>query len=587
MIDKNTAASITQKIWGVTGEVESLAGERDLNFKISGDRISILKFYPNKAEIDYLNLQDRILIHLSKLNLVPKLLTSKEKSFTHEVESGLVRLLEWIDGTMWAEKGTHSTEEIIELGQVIAKIDSELGKLELSNADSNLLSREFIWNMLQADRALEWCSKISDEELRNLVTQTLTRFSGQVKTRLNDFSQQLIHNDANEWNIVISKSGPKLIDFGDVIIAPRIVGLAVAGAYVSLGAQDPSFEVSKLVRGYHSVSPLKVSEIEILHDLVKTRIAMSIANAALQISANPENSYLEISQNQTPDALKLLSATDDNHALFRYRNAIGLEANPRAKEIRKFLNLKSDISDVVAPPFKSAKKVWIDWSVDNPNLPRTTQAVAQILKDSGASVGIGRYCENREVYQGEAFAISNPNARTFHLGVDLWMHAGAPVYAPLDGVIEIFNENKTYLDYGPVVILRHHTDSGIPFWTLYGHLSRASLKNWQIGKEIKAGELVGWMGEEEENVGWPPHTHFQLLTDLCGMGIDVHGVAPKEEVSLWRGISLNPNLILRIPEGVDAHSRLSASAVIGERRSVISQNLSLNFKHPLHIVKGE
>ncbi|MFM8329441.1 MAG: aminotransferase class III-fold pyridoxal phosphate-dependent enzyme, partial [Actinomycetales bacterium] len=53
------------------------------------------------------------------------------------------------------------------------------------------------------------------------------------------------------------------------------------------------------------------------------------------------------------------------------------------------------------------------------------------------------------------------------------------------------------------------------------------------------------------------------------------------------GISLNPNLILRIQEGVDAHSRISASAVIGERRSVISQNLSLNFKHPLHIVKGE
>ena len=167
------------------------------------------------------------------------------------------------------------------------------------------------------------------------------------------------------------------------------------------------------------------------------------------------------------------------------------------------------------------------------------------------------------------------------------MPAGTQVFAPLDGVIEVFNNNSTKLDYGPVIILRHKTNDSIPFWTLYGHLSLDSMPDWQVGKVIKAGELIGRMGKEEENVGWPPHTHFQLLTDLCGMGIDIYGVAPQDEIALWRGISLNPNLILGINSGTDAHAQLSSKSIRSERRVVLSQNLSLNFKNPLNIVRGE
>jgi len=135
--------------------------------------------------------------------------------------------------------------------------------------------------------------------------------------------------------------------------------------------------------------------------------------------------------------------------------------------------------------------------------------------------------------------------------------------------------------------LQHLTDTGIPFWTLYGHLSRTSLLPLTVGMKIKAGDQIATMGVEAENVGWPPHTHFQLLTDLCGMGLDVHGVAPRDEVSLWRSISPNPNLILRIKEGADAHGKVAPEVIRNQRDTVLSQNLSLNFRAPLQIVKGE
>ena len=433
----------------------------------------------------------------------------------------------------------------------------------------------------------EWVDKIADENLRTQVKETLSKFESRTLPKLKELPHQLIHNDANDWNIVTTESGPSLIDFGDAIFAPRIIGLAVAAAYIALESDDPTLSTTHLIRGYHMIAPLTPGELELLFDCITIRIASSIANAALQLSQNPENNYLSISQDRTPATLAKLLATNSNYALYRFRNAAGYDANPNSKKIRQYLTLKSDIKDVVSPPFKDATKIWIDWSIDNPNLPRTSEAVAKILKDSNSQVGIGRYCENRKVYESDAFAAEDPNARTFHLGVDLWMYAGAPVYAPLDGTIELFNDNTAYLDYGPVVILRHTTDDGTPFFTLYGHLSKTSLPNWSIGKTIKAGELIGWMGTEEENVGWPPHTHFQLITDLCGMGIDIYGVAPRQEVALWRSISLDPNLILRIPQGVDAHSQLSKATISNERKTVISQNLSLNFKKPLHITRGE
>ena len=581
----NEAKEILTSHWRNSSDVSPLTGERDLNFEVKSDPKRVLKIYPNAstADVEFLRLQDRALLSLEGMGITPVPLPSDSGATTIQVQLGAVRLLSWLEGEMWAEA---SSRDISELGKSVALVDKHLAQLQLSNREIEILKRNFIWNMLQAEEIQSRIQLISDEKLRNQVASAISEFKEKLLPRLNKMKPQLIHNDANDWNIVCGDK-IRLIDFGDMILAPRVVGLAVAASYLALDSNDPVFEISKLVRGYHSIAPLSLEELDLLVPLTRMRIAMSIANAALQISQDPNNAYLGISQSKTPSALARLATVDRNYSNFRLRNAIGLEANPNAKKVRNYLSRKLEIHDVVAPPLKKAKKVWIDWSIDNPKLPRSSSEIASTLKESGATVGIGRYCENRWVYESSDFDNADSNARTFHLGVDLWMEVGAPVYAPLDGEVELFNDNAKHLDYGPVVILRHKCDDGTPFWTLYGHLSKKSLANWQVGKVFKAGELIGWMGDESENVGWPPHVHFQLLTDLCGMGIDIYGVAPREEVSLWRGISLNPNLILRIPEGVDAHSRISGSSIKEERLVAIGRNLSLNFKKPLHIVSGE
>jgi len=44
--------------------------------------------------------------------------------------------------------------------------------------------------------------------------------------------------------------------------------------------------------------------------------------------------------------------------------------------------------------------------------------------------------------------------RTIHLGMDLFVEPGAPLIAPLDGVVHIVANNSAPQDYGALVILR-------------------------------------------------------------------------------------------------------------------------------------
>ena len=582
--------SLLAKNWGITGELSPLPSERDINFKVDGKETYVLKIYP-KVNADLkirLNLQNKVLnfLHENSIKVSPAVIpTKKKKMLLNPGKNSAARLLSFHQGKTWGSSSGHKSEQIEQLGRLIATVDKSLAKLSITKAERKSLNSNFIWNMLQAEKILTWSSKISDTQSRAVVEKTLTHFAKKVLPKLKKMPMQVIHNDGNDYNIIENGENLSLIDFGDMIYAPKVVGAAIAAAYVGLKSDDPGKQIAQFVRGYHSVNPLSNEELLIFIELVKVRLAASVANAALQRFDHPENEYLSISQNDVPNALITLDKFDSNFALFRLRNAIGLEANPNAKAVRDYL-LTTTSANILSKPFSQLKIVYMNWSFDNKEIPRSTQALEELKSKSGADVVIGYYCENRNVYQGEAFNPVADNARTFHLGVDIGMPAGTEVFAPLDGVIELFNNNSTNLDYGPVVILRHKTNSGVPFWTLYGHLSIDSMPSWQIGKQIKAGELIGRMGKEEENVGWPPHTHFQLLTDLCGMGIDIHGVAPKDEISLWRGISLNPNLILGIQSGTDAHARISPESIRSERRVVVSQNLSLNFKKPINIVSG-
>lgn len=152
------------------------------------------------------------------------------------------------------------------------------------------------------------------------------------------------------------------------------------------------------------------------------------------------------------------------------------------------------------------------------------------------------------MYTGDAYATDDPDERrTVHLGIDVFLPPGETVCAPFAAAVVGVEDRARPTDYGPVVLLEHATPDRTPFFTLYGHLSRASIAGLAQGQRIGRGDTVGRIGERHENGGWAPHLHFQLLVSHLGQGTAVHGVAARSQLEYWRTLSPDPNLVLRIP----------------------------------------
>ncbi len=146
------------------------------------------------------------------------------------------------------------------------------------------------------------------------------------------------------------------------------------------------------------------------------------------------------------------------------------------------------------------------------------------LQKNQARVGIGGYLEKRVLYQQSSNFKSTAENRNIHLGLDWWSEAKTKIYAPLDGTVHSFKYNKPHLDYGATIILQHELE-GLVFYTLYGHLTLASLNDLTVGMTIEKGTPFTAMGERHENGGWVSHLHFQIIKDMMGKKGDFPGVA--------------------------------------------------------------
>lgn len=244
---------------------------------------------------------------------------------------------------------------------------------------------------------------------------------------------------------------------------------------------------------------------------------------------------------------------------YQDRHEQGLEPMECASALRLWLAENADgFQSVLECDLKTCAKIVYDFSATGDVViggesdpARQTEIMWQQLRDADALVGVGRYREDRMCYQSEQFK-NDGEARSQHLGIDLFAPAGTPVFAPLDGVVHSFADNNLHLDYGPTIILQHAPAEGVLFHTLYGHLSRDSLEGLYKGKEFAAGDLLCRFGDFPVNGDWVPHLHFQIIFDMLGREGDYFGAAKPSEWDIWSSICPDPNLILQMPENVVA-----------------------------------
>lgn len=143
----------------------------------------------------------------------------------------------------------------------------------------------------------------------------------------------------------------------------------------------------------------------------------------------------------------------------------------------------------------------------------------------------------------EKNVLSEP--RRLHLGIDVWGAAGTPVYAPMGGMIHSFAFNNHFGDYGATLILLHQLD-GLPFYTLYGHLSLRDIDSISTGQYVNRGQEIAHFGLPHENGHWPPHLHFQLIMDMGLYEGDYPGVCRYSEREYYLNNCPDPDVVLRM-----------------------------------------
>jgi murein DD-endopeptidase MepM/ murein hydrolase activator NlpD len=172
-------------------------------------------------------------------------------------------------------------------------------------------------------------------------------------------------------------------------------------------------------------------------------------------------------------------------------------------------------------------------------LKRHVKKIQSVLPTSlKTTPWITGYAEKRDIYTQPQFA-----NRCIHLGMDIELPAGTEIICPLDAIIHSFANNNQTGDYGPTLILQHQLE-GKTFYSLYGHLSRIDLLKLREGQRFLAGEVIGHIGTQEENGGWPPHLHLQLITDIGEHRGDYPGVCAPDQTAYYLQNCPNPEALI-------------------------------------------
>jgi murein DD-endopeptidase MepM/ murein hydrolase activator NlpD len=110
--------------------------------------------------------------------------------------------------------------------------------------------------------------------------------------------------------------------------------------------------------------------------------------------------------------------------------------------------------------------------------------------------------------------------------------------------VHSYKNNNNLGDYGPTIILEHKI-SNTKFYTLYGHLSLASITSLKIGQKFVKGEQIATLGNISVNGDYPPHLHFQIIRDIQDSFGDYPGVCSKKDLEFYIRNCPDPNLLLK------------------------------------------
>ncbi len=346
----------------IPDKIIRLAGYDNENYLVeAGAEKYILKTYPfSMHQFDLALAESEMLDYLGneKNDHFPRPVKTSndhyvEVSEIHEKKI-IFRLLTFLDGSFLANV-RHTPELFESIGAFLADLDKRLWDFN----SYVFQSRSFEWDLQHIEISLAYLDEIPEASNRKIVSYFYHQYKENVAPALPGLRKKIIHNDGNDWNILVkNESVSGIIDFGDATFAPLINEPAVAITYAIMGKQDPLLWAGRILRGYNKVIRLLPEEVDLLYYLIAGRLCMSLCNAAHSRALDPENQYISISEKPAWELLNFWMTINPLMARDAFRKAVDLPVEVPDDVEKKILRRHQYISPVVSISY--SRPIYID-----------------------------------------------------------------------------------------------------------------------------------------------------------------------------------------------------------------------------------
>jgi len=290
------AERIARDLYGLAVTVDALPGERDCNFRLrtadapgadargapapgTATREFVLKIHDVAIDAESTGCLVRVLDHLAEQDPalpVPRLFPTQQGDavgrFSSEGVDYSTCLVSFLPGRLLAALPP-STALLQNLGATLARVDRALqGFFHPS------LTRRLAWDVRHLPELAQFSGSIRSAALRDAVDRVSSAFRSCLP-RLRGLRSQAIHGDCHAANLLVDAGGQSIcgiLDFGDMIHAPRIFEPAVAMSELLTEAVSPFDSVAAVLRGYAQSQILQTDEVELLFDIVAARHAVTL-----------------------------------------------------------------------------------------------------------------------------------------------------------------------------------------------------------------------------------------------------------------------------------------------------------------------
>lgn len=292
------AAGLLQRLYGLSGHLKPLSGERDANFLLEpahgAPRCMLKLSHPDEDPV-VADFQTQALLHVAATDPglpVQRLLRDRHGAPSVQVQDAqartrVARVFSYLEGLPMPQ-APRSAAQRRSVARMLARLDLALAGLAHPAAD-----RELPWDIQRAERVRPLLLHVADPARRALAEAALDAFEQRTKPRLATLRCQPIHNDFNLYNLLVDAHDASrvtgILDFGDMVHAPLADDLAVAVSYHIDEHGDALATIARFAADYHAVSPLTEADTSVLLDLVRARLTMVVAISGWRAARHPDN----------------------------------------------------------------------------------------------------------------------------------------------------------------------------------------------------------------------------------------------------------------------------------------------------------